>query len=307
MFEVDYVNLCPVCSGENFRPIATCRDYVTGLPGAWQYVVCTDVECQHVWLHNRPRSSELGRIYSGYYAQATEPRRGNPSSAARRWLWPTPFSAYQEKQRELDPLLGLLQDVGKVLEVGAGSGFEARLLRRNGHRVIAQDISPFLTGPDDFTGTLDTLPMSGEFDALYSSHSIEHVADVKAEVFQWRRLVRDDGALLVRTPNVESLSRHVARANWRGFEPPRHFHVFSATSLRMLLLNGGFKSVTLTTSGARGGAVSASSLLRTETAPVIARLPLTAAAQLAEDLLSFVRPTKSWELIATQMINGAYR
>jgi SAM-dependent methyltransferase len=227
----DLIDGCPVCTKRAFRRLAVVSDYLTGLGGGWEYVRCSDVACGHVWLHNRPSVSEIKRIYSGYYTEASEPARGSLSQSARHWLWPTPVSAGREAKRAKDPLLGALGPAGLVLEVGAGSGLEASRLRSRGHRVIAQDINDHLTGPDDFTGTLDELPMTGEFDALYSSHSIEHIADVVAEVRQWRRLVRPGGALVVRTPNIESFSRHLARSRWRGFEPPRHFQLFSAMSL----------------------------------------------------------------------------
>lgn len=59
---------------------------------------------------------------------------------------------------------------------------------------IADPSSDDITSPS--TGDID-----GRFDAIVSSHSLEHLADPVGALHRWRSLLTDDGRLVVAVPN----------------------------------------------------------------------------------------------------------
>ncbi len=71
------------------------------------------------------------------------------------------------------------------------------------------------------------------FDLLLAFHVLEHIADIRAELGQWRRLVAPAGALLIEVPNAAG---HPLR-DWDTH--PEHLHFFTAASLSALLAHAG--------------------------------------------------------------------
>jgi SAM-dependent methyltransferase len=90
---------------------------------------------------------------------------------------------------------------------------------------------------------------TGAFDVACAFEVVEHVADPKAEAATVADAVREGGLLYVTTPNFDSLSRRLLRANWSIIEYPEHLGYFTATSLSTWLRAAGFNLLELTTTG----------------------------------------------------------
>jgi len=73
---------------------------------------------------------------------------------------------------------------------------------------------------------------SRHFDAITMNHVIEHVPDPIGTLKECCRVLKPGGKLVVVTPNIDSLGRHVFDVAWLHWDPPRHLHIFSPHSLR---------------------------------------------------------------------------
>ena len=94
----------------------------------------------------------------------------------------------------------------RVLEIGGGSGFQARLLQGMGHSVESID-RPGSSRPEhrrfavrEFDGATIPFP-AAEFDLVFSSHVIEHVADLPRLSAEMRRVLKPGGLCLHLMPS----------------------------------------------------------------------------------------------------------
>ncbi len=88
------------------------------------------------------------------------------------------------------------------LELGAGDGFQSKLLAQYAAALVVTDYSPdFLSHPDTETiayrvcdaERVGEVFASGEFDLIYSSNMLEHLPDVSVALAGMHKILRDDG------------------------------------------------------------------------------------------------------------------
>jgi SAM-dependent methyltransferase len=115
--------------------------------------------------------------------------------------------AHAIRQIELELALPLLPKRAKLLELGAGDGWQARQLQDLGFDVSAVDIqAPSQGATQYFPVTVYdgvNLPFSDQsFDAVYSSNVLEHVAQFDQVQRELARILRPDGIAIHCVPSA---------------------------------------------------------------------------------------------------------
>jgi SAM-dependent methyltransferase len=101
-------------------------------------------------------------------------------------------------------------------------------------------------GVDAHEGTLDSAPWGdASFDLVIMNHALEHMPDPVEQLRTVRRLLRDDGALVVAVPNWQSWQRRLFGTYWGPLEVPRHLTQFSPHALRLAAVEAGFTAGTV--------------------------------------------------------------
>src|SRR5437870_347400 len=59
------VEACPACGHGGEIALRDCVDYVTGLPGQWNFSECS--RCRSLWLNPRPRPDAAALLYPENY------------------------------------------------------------------------------------------------------------------------------------------------------------------------------------------------------------------------------------------------
>jgi SAM-dependent methyltransferase len=121
---------------------------------------------------------------------------------------------------------------GRVLDVGCGQGFESVRLAGPGRAVVGVDYSAEATRAAGSREELRVAQMealglglaTGSFDAVCSSHLIEHFTEPAGHVGEIARVLRHDGQAFFLTPNEPA-----------DFENPFHLHLFDRHELRAML------------------------------------------------------------------------
>jgi 2-polyprenyl-3-methyl-5-hydroxy-6-metoxy-1,4-benzoquinol methylase len=216
---------CPLCGGTQaqprFGPLLTCR--TCGL-------VCTDP------AYTAPPAALYGE---SYYTQR---------------------NAYLEDSAVFLKMFGRILDHvqerkagGRLLDVGCGVGQLLQVAQARGYQVAGCDISAWATdyargaGYDVRTGTLEEIHYEdSRFDIAVASHTLEHVPAPLPFLQEVRRVLRDDGLLVIAVPNFASVMAQTLRNHWAGLLPDQHLWHFTPKTLEAMLHKAGFQTLEVT-------------------------------------------------------------
>jgi 2-polyprenyl-3-methyl-5-hydroxy-6-metoxy-1,4-benzoquinol methylase len=139
------------------------------------------------------------------------------------------------------------QPNGELLDVGCGPALLLKVAQERGYRTSGCDISPWAVeyarenGFDVRLGDLESQQFeSRRFDVVVINHTLEHVTHPLDLLREARRVLTDDGILLVGVPNFDSLMAHLMRTRWAGLLPDQHLWHFTPRTLTMMLQRAGF-------------------------------------------------------------------
>lgn len=230
-------NSCNICGGERHRRIWSKEGF--------DLVKCND--CALVFVKNPPTAEDLKGYYgfeSGYHSGLT---RSGPE-----------FETHVREAQENIRFLEKFSHAGKLLDIGCSTGLFLQAAQVKSWQVqgleYSADAARFAVeqyGLAVTHGSLDDYVPTTEprFDVVTMWDVLEHVPDPRSAVRRVRELLRTNGLLFVKTPNVDGLfpraSLHAARlANyWPHPEPPGHLFQFSKATLSRLVQEEGFHIV----------------------------------------------------------------
>ena len=126
----------------------------------------------------------------------------------------------------------------KVLEVGSGNGVLLYKLEMLGFTNLI-GIDPYLIR-DKKRGSVKLLKSDlkgfktiAKFDLIILHHSLEHIDAPLETLKQCRKMLNPFGIILIAIP-VVNLAFSLYGVNWVGMDAPRHIHIFSTVSIKLL-------------------------------------------------------------------------
>jgi len=137
---------------------------------------------------------------------------------------------------------------GKLLDVPAGHGALAVMLRELGHEVFCCDLYPEIFAAKDFeikAGDLDgRLPYDdSSFDYVVCIEGLEHIENPSNAIREFSRVLRTGGTLVVSVPNIMNLEE---RFKWLFAGYTSHFKPLSAEARAAIAKEyGGMEEVAL--------------------------------------------------------------
>lgn len=222
---------CTACGGRSLKHWAVVSNY--------HYVSC--LSCGLIFLDRIPSEGELREFYNSVFKVEREIQQRRIRSHARS-------------------LLSLLQDCGakngRLLEIGCSFGYFLDEARRAGWQVEGVEISEATSAwarhhheVPVSTGTVEAVSprLRGQYDAIVSLHMLEHAPMPLRTLATIHRLLRDNGLLLLKTPNAASWLSRTLKTRWEWLNPPAHLFLFSPRAARAALQQSGFEAVMVTT------------------------------------------------------------
>ena len=250
---------CFDCGAPGFSIQENVNDPDGRIAGEWTFRQCSNKDCGLVWLDPAPLETELWKAYANYHTHTRDSSKGFEKpilSISNRLikLALLPIWISNGLKNDMDYLRYMtLKDepAGRLLDVGCGAGRLLNRMRKRGWEVEGTDFDPQATsrvsaryGIKTHTGDLAACTLPGEsFDAITMSQTIEHLHNPRLTLEECMRVLKPGGLLIMTTPNVSSIAAAEFGPFWRGWEPPRHLHMFSVASLKQFSQRVGFEII----------------------------------------------------------------
>ncbi|KAF0127105.1 MAG: ubiG2 [Elusimicrobia bacterium] len=224
---------CPVCGSDSLKKGAALG------PGA----VYTCASCAVRFISPQPSDRELRAIYGeGYYRSWG--LSGTEKNAGVKAMKTATF------ELRLD-LISRYKTSGNILDVGCATGYFMEAAEKRGFSPYGVEISGYSSAVARarfgagkvHAGVLEDCPFGeGFFDAIAMSDLLEHVRDPLRTLSAARRLLKEDGVLMIMTPDTDSLTSRIMGSRWTHYKP-EHLFYFNRSSLSLLAKTSGFEAV----------------------------------------------------------------
>jgi SAM-dependent methyltransferase len=243
---------CRICGNEAGNRAFTAREMMLGLRHRFDYLECG--QCGALQIRDIP--ADLGRYYAPPYYTFRPVR---PDPPVKRWLkrrladhalgGRDPVGAMVARVRGVPGILRGIRAAGldrgaRVLDVGSGGGHTLVTFNAWGFRHLlgVDPYVPMELGPEHGITVRRAAihEVDGTFDLVMFHHSFEHVTDPSGTLGAARDRLGPSGWILIRTP-VASDSWRQYGADWVELDAPRHLHVHTVESLRLLARGAGLE------------------------------------------------------------------
>jgi SAM-dependent methyltransferase len=136
----------------------------------------------------------------------------------------------------------------RLLDIGCSVGCTVEAADARGWKGVGVDVSEDAVsycrsrGLDcQVVGPVE-LPFADQsFDVVVNWHVIEHVADVKQTLEEWRRVLKPGGVLFLETPDATCGKVRRLKEKYRKFWAPEHTYTFTPDNLGRFLSLAGFQ------------------------------------------------------------------
>ena len=229
---------CPWCESENTQIHLWAKDFfLTQEP----FEIYECLKCGLLFTEPRPKPEDIGNYYqSEEYYSHQENKTG---------FVPRVYETVKKVNiRHKAKIATEDKPIGKMLEIGCGVGDflqemeqqgwdctgiepsdEAKAIAKN--KVKAQLLLP---------NKISQLP-DKSFDLITMWHVLEHVDNLKEEIYHLQRLLKEGGRLVLALPNFKSDDAKYYKEYWAAYDVPRHLNHFCRESISSIFKNSGLK------------------------------------------------------------------
>jgi SAM-dependent methyltransferase len=236
---------CLICHNREWRLVIRSEDVEYKCkPGTFDLVECT--RCGHVYVHPLPQYAEIASLYPNTYYTVNkksplyldgaiyEKKLGADAHKLRRSLKDFKIrSIVDVGAGEISRLVKLKEAFGGDVEaIAFDIQFEPNIeeqAKQHGVKLVHGNVE---------TNT-DALRDNGH-DLIIMRQLLEHLRDPQLAVRNLARKLAPNGLMIIDTPNRGGLDYRLFRKKyWGGYHVPRHFHLFTQSSLTELIERAG--------------------------------------------------------------------
>jgi SAM-dependent methyltransferase len=235
-----HLSKCPACNASAINNSLSAIDYTVSNQ-SFEIWHCNS--CTLRFTQNIPDINHIGPYYqSSSYVSHSDTKEG----LVNRLYHLVRNFTLKSKQQLIQKVTK--KSVGKLLDIGAGTGAFVSKMKSRGWNVIGlepdaaarklaiQNYSLELNEPD----AINQLE-ANSFDAITLWHVLEHVHDLAGYWGHFKRLISPQGKLIIAVPNYTSYDASHYQQYWAAYDVPRHLYHFSPASIEQLALLNGFK------------------------------------------------------------------
>ncbi len=228
--------ICPLCQSPSETWCKTYDWEYRSSQDVYTYLRCT--VCGTLFINEVNRAALLDIYPSNYYSFS--PKSGSLVFRLKDY-WDSYF--YQSLLKKMGgPTLS-------VLDVGGGTGQVLDVLKKADKRIIYTQIididsrSKLIAeqkGHIYSESKIEDFQTDRKFDIILLLNIIEHLGDPFGAIEKAGKLLKEDGIIIIKTPNADSLDARLFRHSyWGGLHCPRHWIIFSDVSFKLMMKNSG--------------------------------------------------------------------
>lgn len=239
---------CIVCNSVDYKILyESLPDYLlSNFSVQATYVQCQN--CGLIFQHPPALTTDINEYYPERYSPYISKNEINQMSIIHKII-----ANYGISKR--CNIIYKFKKSGSILDVGCSTGLFLDRLQKTGNWIctgiepneyaakIAQSY-----GLNVIQGTLENIKIKeSQFDVITLWDVLEHIPNPNRDLTIIHKLLKNDGILFIRVPNYDSIDAKLFGPLWAGFDPPRHYFVFSKSTLIRLINQNGFKVLYRTT------------------------------------------------------------
>ena len=221
---------CVICGNKDFIFVLKARDYSFSCPTEFSFMKC--IRCGQVSVEPKPH---------GQYTHAKISCKKLGRVETWHFLHP-----------DRTKIIGKLRKKGKILDIGCGLGEFLFDMKKYGWEVFGNDVLPDACTyakkefklENVYNHDLLSLDFPDKsFDVVTLWHVLGYLPRPLDTLRKINRILKDDGIVVIESPNFESFQRKLFKEKWYGLGLPGHHHQFSPRSLERVLRLAGFKII----------------------------------------------------------------
>jgi len=218
---------CILCdSDDNFTSTITVSDRFCP---SEKYTI-QKCKCGMVLLNPRPDSKE---IHKHYEKSNYDPQTRNSSLLSFFY-----GAAQIINNRNKRGLIYKYFKKGSLLDYGGGDGQFQAYMSKNYWDVDIYE--PYLKH-DSISEDLQDKTRNKYYDVVTMFHSLEHIHDIHNSLQNVKKVMKDQGILVIAVPNYDAYEKPFFKEDWIAYDAPRHLYHFDSNSIDRLLKKNGFE------------------------------------------------------------------
>ena len=216
----------------------------------------------HLWLKDEFLSLEEFKIYECHNCGLlfTDPRPGKDKIG--EYYKSEEYYSHQENKKGFIPkLYERVKTVnlkhkykiategkatGKMLDIGCGVGDFLHTAEQQGWKCMGVEPSEDAKAiaekriKAEIISSENLEKIADEtFDVITMWHVLEHVDDLRWQVAQLQRLIKNDGRIVIAVPNYKSYDASYYKEKWAAYDVPRHLNHFNKNTLVKIFKSNG--------------------------------------------------------------------
>lgn len=219
---------CPWCDSEKNQIYLWLKDEFLSME---EFQIYECLQCGLLFTEPRPEKDKIGEYYKSeeYYSHQENKKGFIPKLYEK-------VKVINLKHKYKVATKG--KTAGKLLDIGCGVGDYIKTAEQHGWQctgVEPSDIAREIAGKKIQakiiqSEELEKIP-DKTFDVITMWHVLEHVDNIKWQVTQLQRLLKENGRIIIAVPNYKSYDANYYKEKWAAYDVPRHLNHFNQKTM----------------------------------------------------------------------------
>lgn len=234
-------NTCPSCSDKELKNFLRTKDFSFSQE-EYQIVQCNT--CKLLFTQDIPDQESIGK----YYSSQNYISHSNDDNSWFHKIYQIIRKTTLKQKRSWVSIQKPLK--GKILDIGAGTGYFVAEMKNAGWEVIGLEPSTDARNQADLIHKIKLFPTedfyslsTDNFEVITLWHVLEHVHDLNGYAKRFFELLKPGGILMIAVPNADSFDAKKYGKYWAAYDVPRHLYHFTPETVKKGITKHGFKFV----------------------------------------------------------------